>query len=81
MFLIFSPFFVLGRDMKFPEFGSILGDDFLGTSSPCVSSLPLLLELDAFSAGNMFEGILNKDTDMDISIGLYQLYQPSTKCA
>jgi len=46
-----------------------------------VSSLPLFLELDAFSTGNMFEGMLNKDIDKDISVGLYQLYQPSTKGA
>jgi len=46
-----------------------------------VSSLPLFLELDAFSAGNMFEGMLNKDIDKDISVGLFQLYQPSTKGA
>jgi hypothetical protein len=29
----------------------------------------------------MFEGMLNKDIDKDISVGLYQLYQPSTKGA
>jgi hypothetical protein len=46
-----------------------------------VSSLQLFLELDAFSAGHMFEGMLNKDIDKDISVGLYQLYQPSTKGA
>lgn len=40
-----------------------------------ISSLPLFLELDVFSAGNIFEGILNKEIDRDISVGLYQLYQ------